>query len=193
VVAANQFRDRASLNLIFRSHIMRTHNYAFLLALIAVSAEGADFRAPDIGQSCATVVEWEIAHGSTPVPWTTVPGAETYAFRVRQFDRDILAQYVCVKGNLLAGNYLFPVESLDQAVDSYREIHSRLLAVYGIPSADNSPWSDNVDSRVTSLYPQQYMTIWIAARETSTISLMPNKKSESVGWRVFLVIGAARR
>jgi hypothetical protein len=88
---------------------MRTHNYAFLLALIAVSAEGADFRALDIGQSCATVVEWEIAHGSTPVPWTTVPGAETYAFRVRQFDRDILAQYVCVKGNLLAGNYLFPL------------------------------------------------------------------------------------
>ena len=161
----------------------------FALTMFAISATAADFRALDIGQSCGSAREWEVAQGSTPMPGSAVPGADIYAFEGREFDRDVYLSYFCMHGTLFTGNYSFPIESLDQAVDSYRDIRERLLSVYGETSSDASPWSGAGDMRSTGIDSPKYMTFWRTAGASTTLSLMRNKPSEKPGWRVFLVIG----
>jgi hypothetical protein len=54
------------------------HKLAFLLMMFAMSATAADFRALDIGQSCASAREWEVARGSTPMPGRTGAAGNPY-------------------------------------------------------------------------------------------------------------------
>jgi len=49
---------------------------AFAATIFAVSANAADFRALNIGQSCVSVRESEIAQGSTPLPARTGEASE---------------------------------------------------------------------------------------------------------------------
>jgi hypothetical protein len=164
------------------------HKLALVLTMLAMSATAADFRALDIGQSCASAREWEVAHGSTPVPGRTGPGADIYAFEGREFDRDLFLSYFCMHGDLFTGNYSFPIESLDQAAASYRDVHDRLLSIYGDTSVDNSPWNGIADRRSIATDSSKYMTYWKTSRVTATLSIMPNQPNENPGWRVFLVI-----
>jgi hypothetical protein len=157
--------------------------------MFSISATGADFRTLDLGQSCTSAREWEVARGSTPMPGSAGPGADIYAFEGREFDRDVYLSYFCMHGVLFTGNHSFPIESLDQAVDSYRDIRERLLSVYGDTSSDASPWSGAGDMRSTGIDSPKYMTFWRTTRGSTTLSLMRNKPSERPGWRVFLVIG----
>lgn len=163
------------------------------LTLSAFGASGADFRALDIGQPCASAPAWEIAHGSTPLPWNTVQGGENYAFKSREFDREIVVMYFCVHESLFTGNYYFPIESLDQAVEGYRNIHSRLRSSYGETFLDSSPWNGYGDNRSVAPDPRHYMTTWRTSRVSATLALMPNHPSESAGFRVFVVIGAPQK
>ena len=165
------------------------HKTAFALTMFAISASAADFRALDIGQSCASAAKWEAAQGSTSMPGKAGPGADIYTFEGREFDRDVYLSYFCTHGTLFTGNYSFPIESLDQAVDSYREIRERLLSVYGDASSDASPWSGEGDVRSTGIDSPKYMTVWRTRRASTTLSLMRNQPSEKPGWRVFLVVG----
>ena len=165
---------------------------AFTMALFTFSASAADFRALDIGQACAAAPEWELTHGSTLIPWNAGPGAEVYAFDVRQFDRRVLATYFCLKGELFTGNYSFPIEPLEEAVESYRDTYGKLMAIYGLPFVDSSPWNPNGEPRAVSPDPRKYMTNWRTERISVTISIMPNRPTESAGWRVFIVIGKPR-
>jgi hypothetical protein len=54
-----------------------------------------------------------------------------YAFTGREFDRDLFFSYFCMHGDLFTGNYSFPIESLEQAADSYRDVHAKMLSTYG--------------------------------------------------------------
>lgn len=165
------------------------HKLTFALTMFFISANAADFRALDLGQSCASAREWEVAQGSTPMPGSAGPGAEIYAFEGREFDRAVYLTYFCTHGTLFTGNYSFPIDSLDQAVDSYRDIRERLLSVYGDTSGDASPWGGAGNTQSTGIESPKYMTFWRTARAISSLSLMRNKPSEKSGWRVFLVIG----
>jgi hypothetical protein len=167
------------------------HKLALLLTMFAMSATAADFRALDIGQSCASAREWEIARGSTPKQGSVGPGADIYAFEGREFDRDVYLSYFCMHGALFTGNYSLPIESLDQALDSYRDIRERLLSVYGDTSSDDSPWSGAGIKQATGIDSPKFMTYWTTDRVTTTLTLMRNKPSESPGWRVFIVIRSA--
>jgi hypothetical protein len=157
-----------------------------LLILFSLSAGAADFRALDIGDSCAPIAAWEAAHSSTPTPWKAAPGLEVLAFEVDQFDRRILANYLCTKGVLLAGNYYFAVEPLEQAVETYREVYSRFLVEYGAPFSDSSPWNPRGGPEAVSPDPRRYMTSWRTARVQTVINVMPNWPTESSGWRLFV-------
>jgi hypothetical protein len=161
---------------------------AFALTMLSTSASAADFRALDIGQSCASAREWEVARGSTPMPGRAGAGADVYAFTGREFDRNLYFSYFCMHGDLFTGNYSFPIESLEQAVDSYRDVHGLLLSRYGDPFVDNSPWNRDSDKRSIATDSSKYMTNWRTPRVSATLSIMPNQPTEKSGWRVFLVI-----
>jgi hypothetical protein len=164
------------------------HKLASVLTMFAMSATAADFRALDIAQSCASAREWEVARGSTPMPGRTGAGADIYAFTGREFDRHLYFSYFCAHGDLFTGNYSFPIESLEQAVDSYRDVHSILLSTYGNAFVDNSPWNGDGDRRSIATDSSKYMTNWRTSRVSATLSIMPNQPTEKSGWRVFLVI-----
>jgi hypothetical protein len=170
---------------------MRT--FVALLTLFATQTSASDFRAVDIGQPCSSVQAWEIAQGSTQIPWTAPTGAETYAFKARQFDQQIVVMYFCIHGSLFTGNYFFPIELLKQAVESYRSVDEKLLSSYGETFIDNSPWNRYGEMRLVAPDARNYMTVWTTARVSTTLSLMPNQPSENPGLRVFLVISAARK
>jgi hypothetical protein len=165
------------------------HKPAYLLTILAMSATAADFRALDIGQSCATAREWEVVRGSTPMQGAAGPGADIYGFEAQEFGRDVYLSYFCIHGTLFTGNYSFPIESLDKALESFHEIHDQMLFAYGDTSSDNSPWNGDGEMQSTTIESPKYMTHWQTTRVSTTLSLMRNKPSESPGWRVFIVIG----
>ncbi len=83
------------------------YKLALIMTIFTMSARAADFRALDIGQSCALAREWEVSKGSIPTPGRKGPGADIYAFEGRDFDRELSFSYFCIDGNLFAGNYFF--------------------------------------------------------------------------------------
>src|ERR1700733_8513524 len=99
--------------------------------IFSLSATAADFRALNIGQACTTAREWDGARGSTPMPGRTGAGADIYAFTGREFDRDLFFSYFCMHGELFTGNYSFPIESLEQAAESYRDVHAIFFSPFG--------------------------------------------------------------
>jgi hypothetical protein len=161
---------------------------AFVITMFAISATAADFRALDIGQSCVSAQDWEVSKGSAPIPERM--GPDIYAFNGREFDRDIFLSYFCVNGALFTGNYSFPIESLERAAATYRDIHARLLSTYGDAFVDNSPWNSDGDRRFIASVASRYMTNWRTSRVSATLTIMPNQPSEQSGWRVFLVISS---
>src|SRR5437762_4786684 len=90
-----------------------------LLCLIAPVAQAADFRTLNIGEPCSSVAELEAGMGSIPVPWSKLKEGEVFAFRTHEFDRDVVARYFCLNGNLFIGSYDFPLEPLGEAVETF--------------------------------------------------------------------------
>jgi hypothetical protein len=161
----------------------------FLLAVFAISADAADFRALEMGQSCATAPQWEIAHGSTQVPGNASAGAETLGFNVEAFNRAIFASYFCVKGKLFTGNYSFPIETWTRVVESYRMAYQTLQSTYGTPNLEDPPRSADANEPPNAVNTRRYLTTWRTARLSVVMSIMPNQPTEPSGWRVFVVIG----
>jgi hypothetical protein len=166
------------------------------LALLSTPVAAADFRTLDFGDTCAPVKVREEAQGSVAIPWNQICGADIYAFRVRDYNRDLMITYFCPKGALFSGNWYFPVEPLDVAVSSYRDAYDLLVSQYGAPFLDSSPWqvgADTNDPLAIASDPRMYMTSWKTAHLHTVMSLMPNLKSEHPGWRVFIVVSRAKQ
>jgi len=164
----------------------------FVLAVLtAISAHASDFRAVDIGGPCTTVTDWELARGSSLVP-RKAPGMENYAFRVREFDRTVLATYVCINGKLFTGNYSFPVEGSSQVASSYRAAYTELVAQFGEPSSSDVPWKGADNGVPVLIQASGFMTTWTTERLAVVLSIMPNRPTEAEGWRVFIVVGGQR-
>jgi len=167
------------------------YRFTVFMMTLAVSATAADFRALNIGESCASAREWEIAKGS--VPTTQLPDGTSNSywlgFRGKAFGKDVYLSYLCRNGSLFTGNSSFSVSSLDEAIESYHQIHDEMLSTYGDSSMDASPWNGNVGRTSTSLDSPKYVTTWISSHTLISLSLMRNQPSESVGWRVFIVVG----
>lgn len=174
---------------------------ALAVILVAAPVSAADFRALDLGATCGGVNARELARGSIPIPWQKVEGADAYAFSARDFGRDLTLVYFCPKGVLFSGNYLFPVEQLQEASTSYHNAYDLLVSRYGAPFVDNTPWqvrrspseARKHQRSTISPDPRKYMTAWKSSRVFVTMNMMPSHQSEHRGWRVFVVIGPIKK
>jgi hypothetical protein len=174
---------------------MRHAIAAVTVALLASPADAADFRVLDFGSPCDSIRELEGAQGSIPIPWTHSEAEGWYGFRGRAFGREVSILYLCVNGHLCTGNYLFPFEEPDQAVESYRGVYEDLVSRYGKPFVDNTPWQHGVpekDQRFIASDPRRYMTSWRTSGVRTTLSLMPNSDSSGPALQVFVVVSRIR-
>jgi len=137
------------------------------LVLLSAPVGAADFRTLDIGDSCASVQAREKARGSIAIPWKQLSGADTYAFRGHDHGRDLTLTYFCPKGALFSGNYYFPVEQLEVAVNTYHAAYDVMVASYGTPFTDNSPWQVGAPMR-----------LWLGASGAGKLCTLGAK-----GWR----------
>lgn len=170
----------------------------YLVAAIIVSspAPAEDFRTLNFGAACDSVQAREQARGSVAISSGKIPGADNYAFRGRDFDRDLTLTYFCPKGILFSGNYFFPVEQLEAAATSYRNAYDLLVSLYGAPYIDTTPWQvggDTKDERAVASNPRKYMTSWRTPRLHVTVSIMPSDESGEPGWRVFVVLSRSKK
>jgi hypothetical protein len=115
--------------------------FSFASALLAVmsasSATAADVRAVDIGSSCSTIRESEIALGSKEIPWKPIEGRELIAFSGQAFNREFVIVYYCRNDTLFTVNFSLPFEPTDRAVLSFRAVYDELVATYGPPDLGN--------------------------------------------------------
>jgi hypothetical protein len=161
------------------------------VTLISAPADAEDFRTLNLGSPCDAVPAREQARGSVAIPWKKIPGANVYAFTGRDYDRDLVVMYFCPQGTLFSGNYFFPIEQPENAVTSYRGVYDLLVAVYGAPFVDNTPWQvggSTKDERVINPDPRMYMTAWRTPRLNVNMCFVQGNESEGPGWRVFVVI-----
>lgn len=168
----------------------------YLIAMILISAPtgAADFRGLDFGAPCNAAPAHEQARGSVAIPWKTIPGADVYAFTGREYNRDLVIMYFCPQGTLFSGNYFFPIEQPEKTVSSYRDVYDLLVAVYGAPFVDTTPWQvggSTKDPRVISSDPQKYLTSWITP--LLNVNMAIRLSNESPGWRVFVVINRRKK
>lgn len=168
--------------------MLTTWKCALVPLLFVATADGKDFRVLNLGDSCATVRAREAAQGSTEIKRKKGgAGLQSIVFRGSAFGRDLSLSYFCSdggKGSLVAGRYDFPVEKLDRAVETYHKTYTRLIALYGKPSTDNSPWQQS-EPRVQA--PERwYLTTWRTFRVAAAMGFA--YPSEAAGRRLYLTI-----
>ena len=162
-----------------------------LIAMILISApaNAADFRGLDFGAPCDTAPAHEQARGSVAIPWKTIPGADVYAFTGREYNRDLVITYFCPHGALFSGNYFLPIEQPEKALSSYRDVYDLLVAVYGAPFDDTTPWQvggSTKDPGFISSDPRKYTTSWMTP--FLYVGMAIGRSNESPDLRVFVMI-----
>ena len=161
----------------------------------ATAVHAADFRGLDFGTSCDSIRASEEAQNSVPIPWSDTEPEGFRAFKGRAFDREVTILYVCLHGQLRIGNYFFPFESMEAAVDTYRATYDALVAIYGVPFLDTTPWqpgSESMDPRFLASDPSGYRTSWRTLRAYVSINLLPFAVSQGEPWRVTIIMSASK-
>jgi len=131
-----------------------------------------------------------------PIPWARSEDEGFHAFRGRAFERDASIIYACVKGHLCTGNYFFPEESLEAAVESYHKFYNDFVVLYGAPILDNSPWqlgAASMDPRLIAADPRRYMISWQTSRVHASMRLFPPTISDGALWQVSVIMSAVNK
>ena len=171
---------------------------SLLLAAIVLTApaQAADFGVLDFGSPCDSIRALEEARNSVPIPWARSEDEGFHAFRGRAFERDASIIYACVKGHLCTGNYFFPEESLEAAVESYHKFYNDFVVLYGAPILDNSPWqlgAASMDPRLIAADPRRYMISWQTSRVHASMRLFPPTISDGALWQVSVIMSAVNK
>jgi hypothetical protein len=164
--------------------------------IIAAPVQAADFGVLDFGSPCDSIRALEEARNSESIPWTRSEDEGFHAFRGRAFGRNVSIVYVCVNGLLCIGNYFFPEESLEAAIESYHKLYDDFVALYGAPILDNSPWQPgaaSMDQRFIASDPRRYMISWQTSRVHASMHLFRPATSEGELWRVSVIMSAAEK
>jgi len=176
---------------------MRASRLVATFALASAVANAADFGVADLGTSCSSIHELEIARGSSPVPSQAPNTGERLAFRGRAFDRDVSMLYLCRSGTLWAGNYFLPIEPLAQATKSYLRVYEELVSLYGEPLLPNNALATlgalPEDPRMMPAGRTGGLTVWKTGSIVISHALMPHTTGEEIGWRVFITVGPGAR
>ena len=160
-----------------------------VIVLFVGSASAADFRALDVGESCATVRDSEIAVGSTPTTWSGI-SPHVYAFTGQEFGREVEISYFCPYGTLVTGNYFIPERSLNDAVRSYREVYAKLSSKLGEPTLDNSPWQKETEKNHLPVPSDQskYYVAWHGQRMDTVLSFLLSGDNTNANWKVAIAV-----
>jgi hypothetical protein len=160
-----------------------------VIVLFAGLASGADFRTLDFGDPCATVRDRELALGSTQMTWSGI-SPYVYAFRGQEFGREVQISYFCYPHESLSvGNYFIPERNLDDAVRSYREAYTNLIARLGNPGMDNTPWQKGAEKNHIPVPSDQskYFVAWRSQRMYTALSLLGSGDDTSA-WKVAIAV-----
>jgi hypothetical protein len=160
-----------------------------VLSLLATPAAAADFRVLNFGGSCAAAPELEKALGSVQIPSQSGPNQQTFKGRV--FDREATIMYLCQEGKLVLGNYLFPKQAFEAALEGLHHVYDGLTSTFGVPYIDSSPWqygSAISDPRVVASDPSMFMAAWRDARvHVNTAIHSASRDKTGVDWAVLVV------
>ncbi len=197
--AQMSFIKSARLTGVFAAGLVRRITSAMprlvYFAVFPFAAGAADFRALDVGQSCGTARDWELAHGSMQIPSRADSGLEIYAFTTEDFGRHVVVTYVCVKGALRDGSWRFPGESWQQAVERYRGLYGTLESTYGRAAVVGHPWHDTNDQKFIADNWSQLTSMWVLpkgnAAVTLTIQPIPPFRPESPKWSIEITVSEA--
>ncbi|MGC1458179.1 MAG: hypothetical protein WA825_07875 [Steroidobacteraceae bacterium] len=163
-----------------------------LLIVFAARADAADFRVLNIGDACVGLEAKEAALGSKAIPRNGTPNTVTNAFEAKEFGRDVVVLYLCNEGRLNTGNYRLPLEDLNDAVKSFRNVHDQLLRKYGTSFLDSSPWHvrDVTQPAIISSQPNEYYTEWRTPRLLAHLMIVQGRQPNGSigGWTVSLFI-----
>jgi hypothetical protein len=155
------------------------------LAAMADSTMAGDFRVADIGGSCATIREQEIALGSLEIP-----GQVGIAFAGRAYGRDVEIRYLCAKDLLVTGTYFFTFAKVEDAFDAFEEIYGQLSSTYGVPVLDHDPWPSDPASKTRSRgLMLRTMTTWNNPRLRVTAAIAQRAESVGGGYLVSVIFG----
>jgi hypothetical protein len=115
------------------------HGPSIALAFIALFASesllAADFRVLNFAEACERLSERESALGSKPFEGK-LPSGYQFAFRHRDFDRDVVIGYACRDGKFYRGAYIFDARDQADASQIYRELKRRTTRNLGAPYYD---------------------------------------------------------
>ncbi len=164
-------------------------NVLVACTLLASSVSAADFRVLNFGDRCDSVGALEKALGSREASW---PGLspDVPAFTGRAFDREVTITYFCVHGKFAVGNYFFPIQPLDDAVQSLHEVYDSLTSTYGAPYTDFTPWHGANSQFVTvAPDPSKYSAYWRGEQTHTIISLRPGGDAPGTSWKVAIAVG----
>src|SRR5262249_7038796 len=157
------------------------------LAFTGAPALAGDFRVADIGGSCATIREQEIALGSREIT-----GQVGLAFAGRAYERDVEIRYLCSKDKLVAGDYILTFEKVEGAFDAFGDIERQLTATYGAPTLDHDPWPADAASKTQAKgLMLRTMTTWNNPRVSIVASIAPRAESAGGGYFVFIHFGGS--
>lgn len=160
------------------------------LSLLATPVAAADFRVLDFGGSCEAAPKLEKALGSAQIPSQSGPNQQTFKGSV--FDREATIMYMCQEGRLVLGNYLFPKQTFEAALESLHHIYDGFTSIYGVPFVDSSPWQYGSASsdplHLVSPDPVMYMAAWRDARVHLSLFVRSASRDKiAADWSVLVV------
>ncbi|MGO9934936.1 MAG: hypothetical protein ACLPV8_24410 [Steroidobacteraceae bacterium] len=158
-------------------------------AVLAAKVSAADFRVADFGSPCAQIRDLEEARGSKQII-LDASDSNKQAFKGSAFNRDATILYVCKDGKFAVGNYFYPQQHFDNALQNFHDIYDNLISTYGTPFYDSSPWQAGTDkdSRHIAPDPSKYVVNWQRGRLNTTINLVTNGDVIGANWEVIVVV-----
>jgi hypothetical protein len=104
--------------------------------------------------------------------------------------RNVTVNYFCRGGRLDSGHYVFQAQGLDDAVESYRQLHEELVKIYGPPFVDNTPWPVSgvpKEPRSIESDARNYLTSWRVGHLRVSASTKQIAAPANSGWRAVIV------
>ena len=105
-------------------------------AVLGSPAIAADVRGSEIGGSCTSISEHEIALGSTELEDPKL--VDQHRFSGRAFNRDVFITYLCKDGLLALVDLRVAPHVYDDAASDFDDLYTGLTTMYGAPYLEDA-------------------------------------------------------
>jgi hypothetical protein len=152
-------------------------------------AIAADFRGSEIGGSCTSISEHEIALGSTELGDPNL--VNQHRFSGRAFNRDVFVTYLCKDGLLALVDLRVAPHVYDDAASDFNDIYTGLTTMYGAPYLENA-----LDQKVLAEAqlpraggkPSGYQAMWKGKGFHVSLALHAVADHDGSNWFAFAVV-----